>query len=200
MSNVINSHPWQSFRRPNEFTPLEDNVAPKVSLKMAILPQYRRTQLTKKRSLTGFTLVEQLIVLMLIVAVVGFGSVRFTATFQEHSLDHQIKNLKTVLRLIQLKAIQDQAIYRLSVSEDQKSLLVEKLKAGEEDFKPFRWELLNTAKLPHDFSFEFERGEYYLFYPDGSTSKNRAALIHGDDEHTSVWIANRIGSIEVRNE
>ncbi|MBI4388010.1 MAG: hypothetical protein HY582_03090 [Candidatus Omnitrophica bacterium] len=146
----------------------------------------------------GFTLIEQLIVLTLIVAILGFGGVRMMKVYRENNYDLVIKELTTVLRFVQMKAIEDGRIYEISVSENKKKFQMKRETDDGKELEPFRSSWLNGIQVGRAFTLELNRGNQLLFFPDGSTSRNSLALVKEAGERATIELKNRIGRVEVR--
>ena len=145
----------------------------------------------------GFTLVEQLIVIALLVAVVGFGGIRMLQVYQQNNSEHATKDLIAVLRFLQMKSIEEGRVYELSVSENTKQIVVKRKAKDERDFKPVRSSWIQAIRVGKSLSLELDRAANILFYPDGSTSKGRLILTNETGERSIFALKNRIGTVEV---
>ena len=146
---------------------------------------------------SGFTLIEQLLVMTLIVAVLGFGGLRMMQTYQQNSESHAEKNLSSVLRFLQMKAIEDGRIFELSVSQNGKGIVVKRQSKDGKNFEPLRVSWLGGFQLGRSLHLQMEHDPALFFYPDGSASKNRLALVKTTGERTLVGLKNRIGGVEI---
>lgn len=150
-----------------------------------------------KKGTRGFTLVEQLVVLTLIVVLVGFGAVRMVQTNRQNELEHATRGTEAMLRFLQMKALQDGRIYQLVVQENKKQLIVKRQTEDGRGFEAVKSSLARSFKVGNALSIEGERGGEFLFFPDGSTSKNRL-VIRDDANHRVLFrLKNRIGTVEV---
>ncbi len=146
----------------------------------------------------GFTLVEQLVVLTLIVILVGFGAVRMVETNRQNELDHATRGIETVFRFLQMKALQDGLVYQLAVSSDKRQLHIKRQNEEGRGFEPVKSSLIRSFRLGESLSLESERGGEILFYPDGSSSKNRLILLKESGRERMLFrLKNRIGTVEV---
>lgn len=148
-------------------------------------------------AMTGFTLVEQLIVIALIVAVVGFGAIQMSHTFQSNSSEHAVKDLTSVLRFLQMKAIEEGRIYQLSISEDERSLTVKREEKGQDELMPFKSSLIQSVRFGKSLRLSLERDQNLFFYPDGFSSKNRFVITKSNQDRITLELKNRLGSVEV---
>ncbi len=150
-----------------------------------------------RRKRAGFTLVEQIIVIALMVVMVGFGAVRMMQVYEQNSEEHAAKSLVSVLRFLQMKSVEEGRIYELSISENQKKILVKRQKKNSKDFEPVRSAWLQAVEIGKSLTFQLERDKNLLFYPDGSASKNRLLLTKKTGERTILELKNRIGTVDV---
>lgn len=150
-----------------------------------------------KRQPVGFTLIEVLVVLTLIVAVVGFGGVRMMQMQQGNQWEHALQDLTTALRYLQLKAIEDGRIYELTINETGRGLSVGKADPSGRHFESVQSGLLRSVRLGQSLGLILERPNGLLFFPDGSTSKNRLILSKTSGERSAIEIKNRIGTVQV---
>lgn len=143
-------------------------------------------------------MVEQLVVLSLIVILVGFGAVRMVQTNRQNELDHASKGIEFVFRFLQMKSIQDARVYKLVIGENKQKLMVMRQLDGSLKFEPVKSNLVRSFRVGNALSLEGERGSEFLFYPDGSSSRNRL-IINNESEHQRLFfrLKNRIGTIEV---
>lgn len=146
----------------------------------------------------GFSLVEQLIVIALIVAVLGFGAVRMMGTYQENSFDHAAKDITLALRFLQMKSIEDGRIYELSIRPDKKGVLVKRQIKGERELKPFKVSWIQALKVGQALRLAIEPDQNLYFYPDGSTSKNSLSIAKESGEKVILTLKNRIGSVDIK--
>lgn len=144
---------------------------------------------------SGFTLVEQLLVLALIAAVLAFGGVRMMKIFRSNSLELSAKNLQTVLRYLQIKSIEEGAVYELSLAENSRAITV-KRQSDAGDFIPVKSSWLKGVEVGETLTLEFERDRRLLFFPDGSCSKNRLVIREVSGERRILEMKNRIGTVE----
>lgn len=148
----------------------------------------------------GFTLVEQLIVLAIIAAVLGFGGVRMMKVYRENSFDLAVKDLTTVLRFLQVKAISEGKIYELSIAESEKKVIVKREMEEEEELKVVRSSWLNAIQVGRSMKLRLEPGPSLFFYPDGSTSKSKLRITGEHGKESVLELTNRLGAIGVRGE
>jgi len=150
-----------------------------------------------KKKIRGFTLVEQLVVLTLIVVLVGFGAVRMVQTNRHNELEHATRSTEAILRFLQMKALQDGRVYQLLVHENKRQLILKRQIQDRSEFETVKSSMIRSFKISEPLLIEGERGKEFLFYPDGSTSKNR--LIIRDDANLRILfrLKNRIGTVEV---
>lgn len=148
---------------------------------------------------SGFTLIEQLIVIAIIVSLLGFGAIQMTQVYKQNSVETATNNLKTVLQFLQMKSIEDGLVYELALSEDGKKIQVKREVHGKKDFELFRSSWITAVQMGHSIQLAFERSGDLFFYPDGMTSKNRLFLVKEGGARVSLALKNRIGTIEIKN-
>ena len=163
---------------------------------MRINPFKKSVQKSKRRS--GFTLIEQLVVLMIIVAAAGFGAIRVMENYHKNSVDLLAKDLKTVIQFLQMKAIEEGVVYELTLSGDARKIIVKRQPRNEKEFKAVRSSWLAGIQTGQSIKLGFERGQNILFYPDGRSSPNRLMVAKDSGERTFLELKNRIGTIEVK--
>ena len=146
---------------------------------------------------SGFTLIEQLLVMTLIVAVLGFGGLRMMQIYQQNSESHAEKNVSAALRFLQMRAIEEGRIYELSVSQNGKGIVVKRRSKDGKNFEPLRVSWVRGLQLGRSLNLQMEHDPALFFYPDGSVSKNRLVLVKTTGERTLVGLKNRIGSVEI---
>ena len=154
----------------------------------------------EKSGIRGFTLVEQLIVLLLIVTVLGFGGVRMMAVYRHNNYDTVIKDLSVLLRFLQMKAIEDNRVYEFSLNPEKKMVVKRKVLGKDDEFELFRSSFLQGIHIGNSMTLELKRGDKLLFFPDGSTSKNQLLLAKDSGERAVLELRNRIGSVEVKRD
>lgn len=150
-----------------------------------------------KKRMRGFTLVEQLVVLTLIVVMVGFGAVRMAETSRQNDIDRASRGAEAVLRFMQMKALQDGLVYQLAVHENKRQFILKRQAGDGRGFEAVRSGLIRSFRVGDSLSLDGERGREFLFYPDGSTSKNRLILRDDSNRRILLQLKNRIGSVEV---
>ena len=151
-----------------------------------------------KKNLKGFTLIEQLIVMAIIVSLVGLSVVGVAKTYRENNIKNVTENLQTVFRFLQVKSIEEGKVYELSFSEDGKSIRVKRKVLGKEDLEVVRSSWIGSIQAGHALKFQFERSGNLQFYPDGLTSKNPLLVVKENGERVTLLMKNRIGTVEVK--
>ena len=152
-----------------------------------------------KKETRGFTLVEQLIVIAIIVSLLGFGAVQMMGVYRQNSIDHAVKNLKTVLQFLQVKAIEDGLIYKLSITEDGKKIRLGRQPRGKKEFEAIHPSWVAGVRMGEGIKIQLERGGEFFFYPDGLATKSRLFVVKENGERIALTLKNRIGTIEVKN-
>ncbi len=152
-----------------------------------------------KKKNQGFTLIEQLVVLAILVSVLGFGAVRMSDVYKQNNISHLTKDLQTVLQFIQVKSMEEGALYKLSVVADGKKIQIERERSGEKEFKIVRSSWIAGIQTGKSITFQLERSDGLIFYPDGRTSKNRLYLMKENGERVSLRLKNRIGTVQIEN-
>lgn len=147
----------------------------------------------------GFTLVEQLLVLVLIIVLLAFGGVRMMKTMRSNSLELAAKNMQTALRYLQVKAVEEEKVYELSIQEGGRNIAVKKQEKDGEDFTPVRSSWLKAMEVGRSLTLELERGGKLLFFPDGSSSRNRLVIRDESGERRLLELKNRIGTVDIKS-
>lgn len=96
-----------------------------------------------------------------------------------------------------MKALQDGRIYQLAVSENKKQFIIKRQKEQGAGFETIKSSLLRSFRVGESLNLESERGGEILFYPDGSSSKNRLVLKSDSNQRVMLRLKNRIGGIDV---
>ena len=162
-----------------------------------MLPVKQANPQRNQRFSRGFTLVEQLIVLALIVVVLGFGGIRMMEVYRQNNYDLVIKELTTALRFFQIRSIEEGRIYEISVSQDKRSLQVKRESDDSKELAPSHFSWLSGIQVGRVFTLELRRGNQLLFFPDGSTSRNQLVLAKESGERATLELKNRVGTVEV---
>ena len=148
----------------------------------------------------GFTFVELVIVISLIVMITGLATVRFMKSYEGRSSEQLTKELTTYLRYLQFRAIEEGLVHKLESTDDDKGLVA--YEQGE------KWDKFSEIQTPfskrlsqfHEFSVDFQNGDVIYFFPDGSMTKNKLWIVRGTEREETLEIKNRIGSFNVNFE
>ncbi len=157
--------------------------------------QKRRTRFL---SLTGFTLIELIVVIALVAVIAGLATVRFMQSFEARSTDQYVKELTSYLRYVQFRAIEEGQAYRLGVAEEGKGLTTS---VADSSGKFAETRLPHARKLREDsrMDIRLKKGNGVFFFPDGTVTGNAFEISDSSGRLITVTIKNRLGIFEVKD-
>jgi len=145
------------------------------------------------RSLTGFSLFELLVIVVIIGSLLAFSIPRFRSTFNNLEFDNFCQNLTNRMKYLQERASIEQIIYRLNLDLNNKLIRIESKKMDSDDFISVSGLLGKKIKVPDGLEIETS-GQYVLFYPDG-TLDGKDIEIFAFQNKATVYIKQTIGRI-----
>jgi len=171
---------------------------------------YRRSnpQRTLSTPTRGFTLIE-LIIVVTILVILSVGVVPiFNGSFATIQADHSIRDFAATVRFAQERAVTDGVEFRLYLNPDLNSYGIEKLsKMDGEDkvFVPVPIQQLEKVQLPIRLTLktprakkDSRRGEYYVaFYPSGACDDARINISNTDGKMFYIDTKGGIGRLKV---
>ena len=151
--------------------------------------------MAKKKALRGFTLVELIMVVVLVVMLTSLATTRFVQSYQARTADYYVKELVFFLRYVQFKSIEEGVVHKLALDSDQLRVFVKENETN--DFKEVSIPFLNQFEKQAQFTLEFREGNEIYFFPDGSVTPNQFMIMDGVDKKASIEIKNRLGAFQV---
>ena len=146
----------------------------------------------------GFTLIELITVVVLIMTLAGLATTRFVQSYQARSVDHFVKEFVFFLRYIQFKSIEEGAIHKLVLDPDSgelKSFI--KLTVAPDNFKETSIPFVNRFQKRARFVLQLKNGNEVYFFPDGGVTPNQFLVMEGMKERASIDIKDRLGFFQV---
>lgn len=156
----------------------------------------------------GFTLIE-LIIVMTILVILSVGVVPvFNGSFAGVQTDHAIRDFAATVRFAQERAITAGVEFRLYLSPDENTYWIERLSKVEgkdKIFEPVAIQQQETVKLPQRLTLTTPRankerrtGAYYVaFYPSGACDDARINLANADGKTYYIDTKGGIGRLKV---
>ncbi|MBF0384385.1 MAG: prepilin-type N-terminal cleavage/methylation domain-containing protein [Candidatus Omnitrophica bacterium] len=135
---------------------------------------------TGKRIRSGFTLIEIIFVVMIVLIILGIALPNFSKTYSGVLLNQTAQDLTYSMRYAQSLAINKGIMTRLVVDESKGSYWAEEQLTDDtgdvtDDFVKGKGRLSRPVQVQADIELECEGGQI-MFYPDGSIEKKRLYL------------------------
>jgi prepilin-type N-terminal cleavage/methylation domain-containing protein len=123
---------------------------------------------------SGFTLVELLLVLVLLVVAASFALPNFSRSYQDLLTQRVVEDLVYSMRYAQSRAVVQEQFVCLTLADDQRSYWLEELtsvdrETGQEFSTPLPGSWGRLKKIPEQI--RIENLERIHFYPDGTIEK-----------------------------
>jgi len=125
----------------------------------------------------GFTLLELVLVISLILLIAGFSGPLFRRTFSDLELKNTVYNLSKIINYAQEMAIIERTNYKIIFNDEENKYWLTKLdtKDAESIYKRIGGKYGRTFRLPESFTLFYEK-EYVTLYPDGQADKYKIKI------------------------
>ena len=168
----------------------------------------RLQQFNQKRrflSLTGFTFIELMLVVVLIGIMVGISTPIFRRTFGHLQLDNTSHNLAKLMRYAQQRAVVERQAHRIRFDSGKRTYWLEIEKAKEDPllaskgFVPIKGRFGKRYLIPRGVvvAFKEEGATAVTFYPDGQADKVTLYISDRKANSYTLTTARRIGYVKV---
>lgn len=123
---------------------------------------------TKRNSLTGFTLVEVLVVVVIVGVVLALGLPRFRGTFDNLRFENFCQDILSRMQYLTERASVERAVYRLTFDlAARRAEIAYKTNPEEDTFMQARGRLGKSIPIPAGVTIETNPLRIF-FFPDGS--------------------------------
>ncbi|MBI4436824.1 MAG: GspH/FimT family pseudopilin [Candidatus Omnitrophica bacterium] len=150
------------------------------------------------KSLTGFTFIEIMMVIVILAIFVSLTTPRFRTTYLDLELSNHARRLAKLLNYAQERAVIEGKTYRLQVDLIEKRYWLTTESAVEEEgkFERLAGRYGRTTQLPFGISLEFEKEEIF-FYPDGSSDPFTLSLRNEEGKQLMLKDGKPFGYVRV---
>jgi len=163
--------------------------------KLAPLEKFIRKIKQKNNTLTGFTLIELVVVVAIIGILMTVSSVRFGNTFSNLRFEDFYKKLVIRMNFLKQRAIVLKQIYRLDFDSSNFLFSIKSKKYDQEDFIQPKGFFFRDIPVPKDIEVVAESPSLF-FFPDG-TIQGKNLQINSKDNRAIIVIQESIGRISV---
>ncbi len=153
--------------------------------------------------LTGFTLVEILLVVLLLGVVAGLAVPNFSQLYSNLQLSEATKNVAFLMRYAQGRAIVKKNLHRLELDAvHNQCRLTQEVDLGsdqgdeEVSFQPISGKMGQPLSIPEGIKMEADKPAI-LFYPDGKIEKVRLYLRDNRDSYFTVSTQDQFGYVQI---
>lgn len=141
-------------------------------------------------SLTGFTLIEILFVVIILSILIGFSIPQLKNTYKNLELNSFAREMQSYMNYLSEQAVVTQEAISLSIDKDNKkywaTLMDEK-------------NVLKTVTIPDGIKLEISQKEI-LFYPDGSIDEVTIKLSNSLNQYVNLTTKGVFGSVKIQTE
>lgn len=157
----------------------------------------------EKNFLTGFTLIEILLVVLLLGVVAGLAIPNFSQLYSNLQLSETTKNVAFLMRYAQGRAIIKKKLHRFEFDTVKNQCwLMQEADANAEkrdegvDFQPISGKMGQSLSLPEGITLETDK-PLILFYPDGKIDKARLYLHDSRNRYFTVSTQDQFGYVQI---
>ncbi len=156
----------------------------------------------RKCSLTGFTLIEILLVLVLLSIFVGLVIPRVGILFFDYEFHSTANKIEKLIRFASYSAILNKNIYRLNIDRTAKSFSLSQKKTvnGNSEFENVSGKAGSTLFLPQRVDLSNITADEIYFFPDGSSTASTITIKHSNDNTVSFVLKGFIHGFKVMYE
>ena len=155
-------------------------------------------KLRRQKFLTGYTLIELILLAIIIVTLVGISAPQFRNTFSDLQLKDASFNLSSLISFTQERAIVEGVPFKLVLDADKARYYLEKA----DPKNPAKYVMLEEKTgrvftLPRDIKLKTDKKEV-IFYPDGHSDK---AVIYfvGKNKSLKISLKGNLGYVKIEN-
>jgi len=136
---------------------------------------------------TGFTLIELILVALLVAVIIGLSSPLFRNTFSDMQLVNTARNLASAIRYAQEMAIVDGSYYKIVCNfKERRYRLVKRIETAEgSSYKPAGGRYGRIFALPEGALLQGKREEL-LFCPDGKAEGGELKVVSAKGQGYTV--------------
>ncbi|MEK6715842.1 MAG: hypothetical protein AABY43_07385 [Candidatus Omnitrophota bacterium] len=153
-------------------------------------PHYRRPS-KDGLSLTGFTFIELLFIVIIIAVLVAVSFPNLRKSFNSIELNSFSREISAVINYLEQRSIVDLTMIHLNIDNEKKEYYAVKAESSER-FKTYR--------IPEGIRIETEGNDEIIFYPDGSIDKVTIRLINSDNQEVILTTKGVYGGVKVQNQ
>jgi len=171
-------------------------MASRVQTILSIGKQRRNKPPVPCKRLSGFTLIELMLVTVIILALVSLSTPLFKRTFEDIKLETSAREMASVINFLHERAVFERTPYRLEIDTENSSY--QALKKGEEEnrFEALKERWGRVFKVPSGIEIESET-DTIDFLPNGIATSALINLTNRDEKTKTISLKANTGSVSV---
>ncbi|MFH1384395.1 MAG: hypothetical protein ABIH47_05455 [Candidatus Omnitrophota bacterium] len=154
---------------------------------------------TNGRTLTGFTLIEILLVVLLISIFTGLVIPRVGVLFFNYELHSTIEKIEKLIHYAQQSPVLDGTVYKMSIEREEKrfSLFSQQKQDKKEEFEKITGKGSFSIRLPKNMELSDLTSDEIFFFPDGSSTIAQFSICYNNDQTVSFTIPGYLFGLKV---
>lgn len=163
--------------------------------KRVVLAPLENFKKTRKMLLTGLTLLELLVVVVIIGSLISLSQPHFKSTFDRLKFDAFCQKLTIRMNYLQERSSLEQKIYRLNFDLNNKIINIEVTEDRQQDFTAVQGLLGKSIIIPQGYEVAIEDPDI-IFLPD-STIEGDPIKISDSKNKATIYFKQSIGKVEL---
>jgi len=149
----------------------------------------------KNKSLTGFTFIELLVVVILLGVVSALAVPNFRNTYYNFLFSEASHNLTYLMRYAQAGAVAERTNHRLNFDPEYRKYWLTKESQQEGDFVSLKGRFGKVFDIDQSITLE-SNGAIINFYPDGRIEKAKIYLTNKDNKFYTISTEDQAGYVQ----
>ena len=151
-------------------------------------------QIGRKRSRSGFTLIELVLSVLIIAVLVGVSMPLFRAQFSDLELRNSCYNIAKLISFAQRKAVGEAMFFKINIDSDTSRYW---LTAGKDlkTFERLKSKYGRVYSLPKHVEINAGK-KAFIFFPNGSSEKI-SIILRGEKSSFTLKSKGRLGYVEI---